>query len=368
MLEFIRIQRFKTLMDASFPLGPLNIFSGLNGMGKSSLIQTLLLIRQSFERNTLFEKGLLLKGDYVSLGTGQDILSEQAEINSIEFILSFSDREPVGFSFDYASQSDLQPIKTKICIAKADSLSLLNHNFQYLSADRISPSASYEVSDYYIHDLNSLGNHGEYTAHFIAENGLKPLNIKAFQHQNTTSVKLLDNIEQWMSELSPGLRIHTKLHSELNSVSLGYAYVHGKEMTADFKPQNVGFGLTFVLPVLTAILRSKPGDLLIIENPEAHLHPAGQSLMGKLCAMAASNGVQLFIESHSDHFLNGVRVAVKQSLIKPDDIRLFFIERDSASVNHSSTVQSPAIDSNGRIDFWPSGFFDEWDKQLEKLL
>jgi predicted ATPase len=355
-------------MDASFPLGSLNIFSGLNGMGKFSLIQTLLLLRQSFERNTLFERGLLLKGDYVSLGTGQDILSEQAESNSIEFIVSLSDREPVNFCFDYSPQSDLQPIKTKVVLPEPESISLFNHNFQYLSADRISPSASYVVSDYHILDLNSLGNHGEYTAHFIAEYGLKPLNITAFKHQNATSNRLLDNLEHWMSELSPGLRIHTKLHQELNSVSLGYAFIQEKEMTADFKPQNVGFGLTFVLPVLTAILRSKPGDLLIIENPESHLHPAGQSLIGRMCAMAASNGVQLFVESHSDHFLNGIRVAVKQGVVKPDVIKLFFIERDSMSVNHSSTVQSPSIDSDGRIDYWPSGFFDEWDNQLEKLL
>ena len=79
MLEFIRIQRFKTLMDASFPLAGLNLFSGLNGMGKSSLLQVLLLLRQSYKQNTLFDKGLFLKGDYLALGTGQDVLAEDAE-------------------------------------------------------------------------------------------------------------------------------------------------------------------------------------------------------------------------------------------------------------------------------------------------
>jgi len=56
------------------------------------------------------------------------------------------------------------------------------------------------------------------------------------------------------------------------------------------------FGLTFVLPVIVCHSKDqKPGDLLIIENPEAHLHPGGQTIIGKLCALAAHNGVQLLL-------------------------------------------------------------------------
>ena len=366
MLEFIRTQRFKSLVDAGFPLAGLNIFSGLNGMGKSSLIQTLLLLRQSMEKNTLTHKGLLLKGEYVSLGTGQDILSENAETETIEFTLAWQNTEPVNFRFNYSGKSDLQPIDSPVTLP--DPLpALFTKAFQYLSADRISPKAAYEASDYYIKDLNSIGNHGEYTAHYIAENGLKPIAIKALKHQNAPSFSLLDNLDKWMSEISPGIRIKARLHSAINSVSLSYAFEQGPEVTAEFKPENVGFGLTFVLPVLVSVLRATPGDMLIIENPEAHLHPGGQSTLGKLCAIAASNGVQLFIETHSDHFLNGIRVAVKEGVIKNTEVNLFYLERNDASV-HESLVVTPEIDEQGRIDIWPKGFFDEADVQLEKLL
>jgi len=365
MLDFIRIQRFKSLNDASFPLSSLNLFSGLNGMGKSSLIQTLLLLRQSREQNTLIDKGLLLKGEYVSVGTGQDILSENAEKETIEFTLVWAKQEPVHFVFNYSSKSDLQPLGKKVQLPQLE-LSLFSKNFQYLSADRISPKAAYEASDYYIKDLNSIGNHGEYTAHYIAENSLESLPIEALKHPDAPSPRLLDNLDKWMSEISPGIRIHAKLHQAMNSVALSYAFEQGKEVTADFKPQNVGFGLTFVLPVLVSILRAKPGDMLIIENPEAHLHPGGQSVLGKLCSIAATNEVQLFIESHSDHFLNGIRVAVKEGLIPDDKVKLFFLER-SASV-HETIVVSPEIDKLGRINMWPQGFFDEGDTLLEKLL
>jgi predicted ATPase len=180
-------------------------------------------------------------------------------------------------------------------------------------------------------------------------------------------MSLLDNLDKWLSEISPGIRIHAKRQQEMNIVSLNYAFVQGNELTADFKPQNVGFGLTFVLPVLTAILRARPGDMVIIENPEAHLHPAGQSVIGKLCAIAAKNGVQFFIETHSDHFLNGVRVGVKEKIIPSDEVNIFYLERSTAS-NHESVVIKPEIDDDGRVDIWPDGFFDESDKLLEKLL
>ena len=369
MIKFIRIQRFKALNDAQFPLAALNIFSGLNGMGKSSLIQTLLLLRQSHEKNALRKKGLLLKGDYVSLGTGKDILAENAEKDTIEFTLTWGNENPKYFVFNYESKSDLQPLTTnKVGVNKSIELqSLFTKRFQYLSADRISPKSSYEVSDYYIRDLNSLGNHGEYTAHYIAECGFSHLPIQALTHPESPSCSLLDNLDKWMSEISPGIRIHAELQPVMNVVSLNYAFQQGKEITADFKPQNVGFGLTFVLPVLVAILRSSPGDLVIIENPEAHLHPAGQSVIGRLCAIAANNGVQLFIESHSDHFLNGVRVAIREKVIPAHEVKVFYLERNTSTV-HEAMVVNPEIDEKGRIDIWPKGFFDEGDRMLEKLL
>jgi len=366
MIDFIRIQRFKSLNDARFPLAELNIFSGLNGMGKSSLIQCLLLLRQSQERNTLLDKGLLLKGDYVSVGTGQDILSEHADQETIKFTLAWDGFDPVNFVFKYSGKSDLQPLAQHVSLPEK-CLSLFTKEFQYLSADRISPETAYEASDYFIKDLNSIGNHGEYTAHYIAENGLEPLPIKALKHPKAPSNSLLDNLDKWMSEISPGIRIHAQLHQTMDSVSLSYAFEQGKEMTADFKPQNVGFGLTFVLPVLVAILRAHPGDMIIIENPEAHLHPGGQSVLGKLCSIAATAGVQLFIESHSDHFLNGVRVAVKEGLIPFDQVKIFYLER-SMSSPHETVVISPEIDERGRINNWPRGFFDESDRLLEQLL
>jgi len=369
MLEYISIKRFKTLLDVNFPLNHLNVFSGLNGMGKSSVIQTLLLLRQSYEKNTLINKGLLLNGDYVQLGTGVDALSTSSDVETINFIFKWQAFDKsISFNFGYEQDSDLLPIINFDANEKLDALSLFNNQFRYLSADRLGPKNNHQLSEYHVRDLNSLGNNGEYTVHFIAMNGLNKLDISALQHKNAVANTLLANIEAWMSDISPGIRIRATAQPKFNAATLSYSFVQGNETTAEFKPQNVGFGLSYVLPVVTSILSAKSSDMLIIENPESHLHPAGQVVMGRLCALAANNGVQLIIESHSDHFLNGVRVAVKDEVISPDKVALFFLQRSSDADNHASDVIYPKIDSDGRIDQWPEGFFDEWDNQLDHLL
>ncbi len=369
MIEFISIKNFKSLLDASFPLGPLNLFSGLNGMGKSTLIQSLLLLRQSHERNTLNNRGLLLNGDYIKLGTGKDVLSSFGLQENINFIVKWSElTQPTKFEFDYKPNSDLLPHCKSGPDEQLDDISLFNTNFQYLCADRLGPQRHHQFSEFHISDLKSLGKHGEYTVHYIAANGAKNLEIEELKHPNASSNQLLSNIEAWMSEITPGLKIKAAVEPQFNTVSLGYSFIQGKEVTEEFQPQNVGFGLSYVLPVVTSILSASKGDLLILENPESHLHPAGHSLMGKLCVIAAKNGVQLIVESHSDHFLNGIRVEVKQNNINADDIKIFYLQRDIFNPVHASEVIHPNIDYQGRIDIWPDGFFDQWDKELDQLL
>ena len=369
MIKFFRIQNFKSLRNAAFPLASLNLLTGLNGMGKSSLIQALLLLRQSHEKNTLLKKGLLLKGDYLSLGTGIDVLSESAENDQINFTLAWNPDSPTHFSFKAPISANLLPYGEKDPPKRISyrNQSLFSENFLYLSAERISPRSNYEASTYHIDDLNSLGNQGEYTPHYISKNGQKDLKIRALIHPEAKSKNLLTNINQWMSAISTQIGIRTKFDFETNTVLLSYTYPQKTGSTVNFKPQNVGFGITFALPVVTAILRSQPGDMIIIENPEAHLHPAGQSLIGKMCAIAANAGVQVIAETHSDHFLNGVRVAVRQKVIPAHEVQIFFLERDQSN-EHESRIVNPTIDENGRLDYWPEGFFDEGDRLLEKLL
>lgn len=368
MISNIKIKNFKVLKNVELMLSNLTIVSGLNSMGKSSLIQILLLLRQSFEKKSI-ENGLLLNGDYVNIGNGKDAFSIDAEKDEdFYFRLEWENNETLTLEFNYNSKSNLQPLKSITPQDFSFSGSLFSSRFQYLSAERVGPKSTFPVSDYDINTLHSLGNRGEYTAHFLAANGTKKIKLKALLHERARSETLLAQADAWMSEITPGIRITATVIPEINQASLQFEFETSTGYTEKFRPENVGFGLTYVLPVVIAVLSSEPGDLIIIENPEAHLHPAGQSAIAKLLSLSAQNGVQIIAETHSDHFLNGVRVATKRKLIESENISIFYFSRESENEEHSIEISQPFIDEKGKLDEWPDGFFDEWDKNLDKLL
>jgi predicted ATPase len=126
--------------------------------------------------------------------------------------------------------------------------------------------------------------------------------------------------------------------------------------------------MTYVLPILLATLTAEQGALLIIENPEAHLHPKGQLKIGELLALSSLAGVQVVIETHSDHLLNGIRLAVHGGRLPPESVGVHFFEREDSDDFFRSRITSPRLDRTGRLDQWPEGFFDESEKALRQLL
>lgn len=130
-----------------------------------------------------------------------------------------------------------------------------------------------------------------------------------------------------------------------------------------FKPANSGFGFSYILPIVVSGLIAKQGEILIIENPEAHLHPKAQSRLAKFLARVSSCGVQIFIESHSDHILNGLRVAVLDEIITADDLNILYLQ----SGHQQPEVIKILVRSDGGIEEWPLGFFDQMDEDFERL-
>jgi predicted ATPase len=212
---------------------------------------------------------------------------------------------------------------------------------------------------------------GEYTAHYLAENRHKSLDIEALKHPESQTLQLLENTYKWLGEISSGISISASADASTQSAKLTYQYEYGGNTTSNYSPLNVGFGLTYVLPVIVLILKAKPGDFIIVENPESHLHPAGQAkiadnfssslknrpnfawavrtLSGKDnslkteksttiiclvdCPTRQKNFLANRVETHSDHFLNGVRVATKNKVIAPDKSQIYFFEKQKDSLD-----------------------------------
>ena len=382
MLRTLRLQNYKCFEDQQIEFKTLTLLSGLNGTGKSSVIQSLLLLRQSYQQQLLRETGLALNGELVHIGTAKDALFESAKEDVIGFELSSGDRRfrKKTWRFNYDRTADVLALAPEdagsdfIYTSSLFDPGAINEmrDFHYLQAERLGPRRFFETSDFLVRQQRQLGSAGEYTAQFLEIFGKKLIVSDILGHPEAVSLALEDQVEAWLGEISPGTRITLTSNSDTDTINLQFSFVvknqesRTRETTNAYRATNVGFGITYVLPILVAVLSSTPGSLLLIENPEAHLHPRGQARMGELLALAAACGIQIILETHSDHVLNGIRLAVHSGKVPAEEVQLHFFQRSMQ--NGQSVVVSPHIDKNGRIDQWPDGFFDEWDKSLEALL
>lgn len=370
MISQLKIKNFKSLKDIEIYPKALNLLTGLNGMGKSSLIQMLLLLRQSNKNGSLNDKGLLLNGDLLKLGTGKDIFYQSAgEEDKISIELHTKSDQVFSWNFNYAAENHILPIASvSEDNQKVSEFDLFTKNFQYLNAEHISPVNLYNKSQLDVIEYKQIGKYGEYTAHYLSEFGLKDkVQHSNLKHPKAKSDTLIHNVDAWLGEISPGTRIIVEDIISLDQVRLAFQFETKSGYTDEFKPQNVGFGLSHILPIIVTLLSAEKGKIILIENPESHIHPQGQSKIGELLFLAGLNGVQLFVETHSDHILNGIRVAINKQQNHSEEVGLFFFERNSTDEEHYSVIKTPILDNNGRIDKWPKGFFDEWENNLIEL-
>jgi predicted ATPase len=364
MISSIRLENFKCFENQFLDFRNLTMLSGLNSSGKSSTLQSLLLLRQSYQQDLLPDTGLALNGDLVCIGTAQDAIFEGATEDAIAFEITWKNGIEAKWRFKYNKQVDVLEISSSATEPKVYQSNLFGDKFHYLQAERIGPRTYLEMSEFQVRQHGQLGSQGEYTAYFLSIYRDKEITNKQLQHPSQESLKLINQVEAWMGEVSPGTRINIKNNSDLDLVSLQYSY----GLSNPYRSTNVGFGISYTLPIIVAILASEPESLILLENPEAHLHPKGQAKMGELLALAASCGIQIVVETHSDHILNGIRLAVHAGKLDPNDVQLHYFQRQETRGESKTEVISPRMDRNGRIDNWPDGFFDEWDKSLEALL
>lgn len=371
MITRVEIENFKAFTALSLDICPLTLFTGKNGMGKSSFIQSLLLLRQSYLMDPSLSE-LTLNGSLVNIGYGKDLLNIYGD-GPICFEIEFDRSYSIQLEFEYSATLDkLNALRKQETskrlkeIKKASMNSLFTNNFQYLNAQRITPRRTFDASPHAVEVLKSLGNEGQYTVHFLDKYKFTPLPNVQLQHASARSNSLLDNVDAWLSEISSDVRVKPRFHPDLQISTLGFEFVDGMDTTPEFTSLNTGFGLTYVLPVIVAVLSAQNGDLLIIENPESHLHPQGQSVLGRLLAIAANAGVQIMVESHSDHLFNGMRVAVKQGLLDPNAFAVYFFSRDNEE--HDIYIDQPLVDARGRLSHQPEDFFDEYSKQLTEII
>lgn len=350
-ISSISLRNFKCHSEMDFNIKGLNVLAGINSSGKSTLIQSLLLLRQSYN-NGKINKGLLLNSDLVDLGTVQDILYVNTKEKSpqIEVTVNFGDTKIKKVSSELELNSDFLITQDNVQIP--EDCNLFSNGFNYISSDRIGPQKIYGKSYTTVKDSRSTGLHGELFAHMYQLNK---------QEITILGDTLENDFSKWLSEISLGFSIDTLSDTTSQTVELSFKK-HGDKKP--YKSINVGFGLSYIAPVIVTLLMAKEDDLIIIESPEAHLHPKGQRRMGELLAEVSSKGVQIITETHSDHVVNGIRLAVKNQQISKENVNFMYFYREEGI----HKLEYIDVESDGQLSHWPDGFFDEWDNALFELM
>jgi len=374
----LQLEQFKVFDKLSLPLAPLTMLTGFNASGKSSCIQALSLLHQSARENE-WSPVLLLNGRTVSLGSAGDIINKR--VGRRGFKIGLSNKEATA-EWTFRAQrldvaAELESFRAEVDASERSFDGSCNyrrmipdelwesapfrgafadrlHELSYISAERIGPRETYAVSTPL--QQHDVGPSGEFTVSFLRDRGEDPVSAQLL-HKDEKNPLLVRQASTWLGHFFSGASFELNQVSNANLVSMSFRTSPGGE---PHRPQNVGFGLTHILPVIVAGLGTKPGHVILLENPEAHLHPAGQAEIGVFLARVAASGVQVIFETHSDHVLNGVRRAVKTGMISPGKVATHFFCRDGKE--DATTVQSVHMDDQGNLDDWPEGFFDQFDK------
>jgi len=400
MLKRICFDNYKCLSGKDFDLSKVNVFTGYNGRGKSSVMQAILMLSQSVRKDDLNSFAHLhVNGDLVKLGDFDELLSNSdkyyfdvtmtlSNTKDHEVILGYDmgDDYKVGLlkkceidGEDYFDTASSLPSatgreqKSDIGDLRQLPVYLYNHfwsqNLHYVSANRQGPVKFVERDE--IPEFFRVGADGSRTINTLSaylDNVDKRMNINSnddnIYNLLTATTMWIDNIMNGGSVNVSGNVINTHdNHGNLKKssiLSLGFGI---KEDGNVYPSYHVGFGYSYILSIVVTALIAKEGDIVIIENPEAHLHPEAQLRLTYMLAKLGARGVQVFIETHSEHVINGIRLAALKDefLLQNEDVRIFFFDKDFEKIDL-------IIEKSGRIPNWPKRFFDQYQAELAEIL
>jgi predicted ATPase len=384
MIREIMIRNFKCFKALDLPTAGLTLLTGFNASGKSTSIQPLLLLAQTL-RQRRNDARIPLLGELVNLGSPGEILHQGAESGITIGIKGES--ADLSWSLAPEGRSDGFFLSIKSIEAKTREGAVTSSITGPQDINVLLPTPPNNASTELLESLEDLvlisatrtgtpdvfptpaasspiwadvGACGEY-APWLFERHMDDEVVVEKHHPQEASPTLRKQLNAWASTLFPGAEANAQRIQNTRLVKLE---LRSNSTDSWRQPANIGFGISYAFPILVACLLAKKGQIIVIDSPEAHLHPLGQSMMGRFLAKIASAGVQVFIETHSDHLLNGVRLAIKKGSLPAENASVHFFSQVAKSSGSENRIISPLFDKEGNMSEWPEGFFDQAEKDL----
>lgn len=363
ILNALHIEDFKCFEQLRVRLASLTVLSGYNGAGKSTALQPILLLAQAARRRTwtgdVATGDLPLNGEILRLGSAGDVIRAQSPDATARFEL-FGEKKSLALSATAkAGGRSLNVTKRENSDDWPELFSSLTR-LVHLSAVRGGPAEAFPTPDRVSEQAPDVGADGRFASYWYHELADTEIDL-ARRCPGEDGTTFRKQIDAWLSRLAPGASANVQALPVASTLALQFRLSETGEWR---RPANVGYGLTYAFPILVSLLAAVPGDIVVIDSPEAHLHPQAQSRIGRMLAVFAAAGIQVIVETHSDHVLNGIRLAVRDKVLTAAKLSLLFF---AGSSGEGHGVTSPRIDGDGRIDEWPDGFFDQGDKDVAQL-
>lgn len=282
---------------------------------------------------------------------------------STDYIYSVSGEQDNGFCYlkgivpepvIYNGMKDEKFICSEIFDQIRKLLGIINKsNVHYIKAFRLNDFTERNNNNH-----RNIGISGEYTAEIIELKWDQDVDYVDGEGKNYKFSFLFDS---WIQKL---LGMNYRVRTKVLDKGKFKIVVEEKESGLEFDLSQVGFGISQILPILTMLLTSKKNDIIIIENPEVHLHPGLQATFIDLCIFVLQNKRKLVIETHSDHIINRTRLKIKENPSLLENINILFFEKVEGLLSYTDIE----ITKDGKIDSWPKGFFDQSYNDLLGLI
>lgn len=356
MIDTFSLYDFKCLHIAEMSFSNINIITGRNSSGKSSVIQAL----------NLMSEHLLSKPEN---GSVSQLVSTARQIrpysdyrnmyyNSECFRLEASTTGNHTYNMTFTPANDRMVATLVAYNESGDTVDeSLFPKIYHLPASRQSNQDSYKMNP----DTRvPLGKEGEFVVDFYFTHR----GMKVPQSYTTSEDYTLEyNLNYWL-QLLTGYSIN--VISENEKYNVFFVDTLGNHI----RPSQVGTGVGFIAAVLMVCMCSESNSLIAIENPEIHLHPGAQAKLCEFLSITAKSGKQLLIESHSDHIINGILVNVKEKeIINNENLKIYFFDDDdNDDTDFCMKPYELNVSRNGRINNAPTDFFDQIQIDLRKLL
>lgn len=342
-------------MDQSININNLTVLAGTNSVGKSSVIQGLLVLHKALQNKGTVE---LNSSMGVKLGYDTSLLNLHSEDSTIS--IEYTDEQSAKsvcqtFMIEEESKMKMQAIEL-VNLEEVPEI-LAKQELYYLCAERIGPRLDNQDG---VLQYRHVGTQGEFTAQILEENSGRTKVLQERWHENTSDPGLKSQTNAWLSDIMPDLEVGKVSRLGLQT----QIFVKSNTFGEEFFTTNVGFGFSYVLPIIVTGLIAESGSFMIVENPEVHLHPAAQVAFAHFLFHVAKSGVKVIVETHSDHILEGFQIDVASN---PEWASHVSILSFASENNGQPVVQEITFDNRANFSDWPEGFMDQTNKNYQKL-